>query len=678
MDLAVDLTLDLTVYGYGAAAVAYTALAVALLRGLGREGSNPSAHRALVAAVGVSALWAWGGALFSSGPRPSMLMSLVDVARYGLWYVFLLRLLASGHAPMERRRMLTGLAYGTVAAAAVLLVMVQGLGLRSVSALLLFAWLGLPVLGLVLLEQLFRSVPEDFRWHAKPMCLALLCILVFDIYLHSQVILFGTLDGDSLTVRPLVHVLACLLLLMAARRHANWMGNLKVSHSVALHTATLIVVGTYLVFISAIGYYVRHFGGDSGRAFQIGLLSLALVALAVLLASSSLRAKFRVLIGKNFFSYRYDYRTEWLRFTAMLTATGASREVGGLIVRGLAGLLQSKGGAIWSLGPDRRELIQSSAWNVAASKETESVSSNFARFLLERDWIIDLEEYRASPARYDGVVIPEWLLYSPQYALVVPLIVGNELAGFVALAPAVGSVRLDWEGRDLLKTAARQAAGFLAQTQATDALLEARKFDAFNRMSAFVVHDLKNIVAQLSLMMQNAKRLQDNPEFRQDMLATVEHSLEKMRQLMLQLRDGAVPAGSTLGVELAPILTSIRDAAGKRGRTLEVDIVDPLVTRGHEERVARVIGHVVQNAIDATAEDGKVWARLARSGGRAQVVVGDTGCGMTPEFVRNRLFKPFSTTKEGGMASAPTRASSTSANSAAASTSTPSPVAGRS
>ncbi len=148
------------------------------------------------------------------------------------------------------------------------------------------------------------------------------------------------------------------------------------------------------------------------------------------------------------------------------------------------------------------------------------------------------------------------------------------LIGFVVLASARAPMDVNWEVNDLLKTAGRQAASFLALMQATEALLEVRKFDAFNRMSAFVVHDLKNVVTQLSLMMKNAERLKDNPEFREDMLITVDNALDRMRQLMLQLREGATPPGTAFGVELEAIAHRLASVARERGRTLELDLAD--------------------------------------------------------------------------------------------------------
>jgi putative PEP-CTERM system histidine kinase len=185
--------------------------------------------------------------------------------------------------------------------------------------------------------------------------------------------------------------------------------------------------------------------------------------------------------------------------------------------------------------------------------------------------------------------------------------------------------------------------------QATEALLEARKFDAFNRMSAFVVHDLKNIITQLSLMVKNAERHRDNPEFQKDMLETVEHSVERMRQLMLQLRAGATPVAGTFGVNLAAIIRRIQQAKAAQAPALTVDIQEGIMARGHEERVERVIGHVIQNALDATPADGRIEVSLDVHDGMARVRVCDTGQGMDPEFVRDRLFKPFQTTKDAGM-----------------------------
>jgi putative PEP-CTERM system histidine kinase len=185
--------------------------------------------------------------------------------------------------------------------------------------------------------------------------------------------------------------------------------------------------------------------------------------------------------------------------------------------------------------------------------------------------------------------------------------------------------------------------------QATDALLESRKFDAFNRMSAFVVHDLKNMVAQLSLMMTNAERHKANPEFQQDMLMTVRHTIDRMKQLMMQLREGNTPVDSPNAVDLAEVIERIGYNKKEHEPAPELRVEERVMAMGHEDRIERVIGHIVQNAIDATDRSGRVSVSLSRKGEQALVEVSDTGHGMTSDFVRERLFKPFQTTKQTGM-----------------------------
>jgi putative PEP-CTERM system histidine kinase len=503
--------------------------------------------------------------------------------------------------------------------------------------------------GLVLVEQLFRNLPEDSLWSAKPVCLGLAGTFVFDLYLFSQGVLFGGLDPDALTARPFVHALMVPLLLLATTRHRNWIAKIRVSRKVVFHSATLLLVGLYLLFIAGVGYYVRYFGGDWGGALQLGLVFVGLVLALALALSGALRARLRVFLGKHFFRYRFDYREEWLKFTATLSSQAHPQEAGQNVVRGLADMLESSAGALWLLRPDDDQYRQVARWNLAAMAQTVDKDAELPAFMRSTGWVINLEEFRASPGRYRGLRLPDWLAEYPRAWLLVPLWQGKDLLGFVLLASPRTVVEINWEVTDLLKTAGRQAASFLAQIQATEALLESRKFEAFNRMSAFVVHDLKNIVAQLSLMVKNAKRLRDNPEFQADMLMTVENSLDRMRQLMLQLREGATPPGKAFGVSLGGIAQRIQAVATGRGRTLEVELKAAVLTRGHEERLERIIGHVVQNAFDATDPTGRVWLQLDRVSGQACIVVGDTGQGMSQDFIRDRLFKPFQTTKQAGM-----------------------------
>jgi putative PEP-CTERM system histidine kinase len=619
-----------------------------------RAGVLPVTALAIVflAALAASSLWA-GVALVDelrhwSDRLPTWIVPSLDLLRFALWFSFMLMLL-----PPPRRGGGLGwmrpLAGGIVLAQLALIVMSE----RFASDLLVrpkaFAALALAVLGLVLIEQMLRNSTADARWNAKPVCLGLGAIFVFDLFIGSQAALFERFDGDAISVRSLVHAAAVPLLYVASRRHADWLGKLHVSRAAVFQSATLLLVGAYLLIVAGVGYYVRYTGGHWGRALSVALVFVALVALTLLIASGSMRARLRVYISKNFFSYRYDYREEWLRFTQLLSGSAEPQLTAETVVRALANLVESPSGMLWMQRSAGGDFMQAARWNLPALPGTEARDGPLATFWRERAWIVDIDECRERPDAYPGLVLPDWLTSEPRCWLLVPLLVREALIGFVVLGRPRAIVELNWEVRDLLRTAASQASGYLDQAQATEALLEARKFDAFNRMSAFVVHDLKNIVTQLSLMMKNAKRLRDNPEFQQDMLDTVENSLEKMRQLMLQLREGDKPHGLTSGVDLEQIARRLAAAASSKGRVLELELQPGVSTRGHAERVERVLGHVVQNAFDATPASGHVRLKLDSQGSQARVRVEDNGCGMSEDFIQNRLFKPFQTTKASGM-----------------------------
>ena len=580
---------------------------------------------------------------------------MADAPRFGGWYFFLLILMkpeaTEGERPTPRPGWLGAIAWllCLVGFAAQLLA-VLGIDLVLPSQrVVLFASLAMSVFGLVLIEQLFRTVSPDFRWSIKPLCLGLGGVFLFDLYLYSDALLFNRVDVDAFSIRGFAHALGLPLVALSAIRSHDWKRRLVMSQRAALQSATLVIVGAYLLFMASAGYYVRFFGGEWGRALQLALLFAALLVLAGLALSGSMRARLRVQVGKHFFSYRYDYREEWLRFTQTLSSQGGFTGMGRHVVRGLADMVESPSGALWLKDPSGRFFAQAACWNMPASVVTEDADSPLCKFLLESGWVINLEEYRSLPRRYDGLKLPAWVVEVPNAWLVVPLTTGSELIAFVVLATARTRIDVNWEVNDLLKTAARQAGAFLGQMQASEALLEVRKFDSFNRMSAFVVHDLKNIIAQLSLMLKNAERHRDNPEFQKDMLMTVEHSVERMRQLMMQLREGATPLDGPRGIDLVDVLRRIQSAKAGQGREVALTVDERVVARGHEDRIERVIGHLVQNALDATEHGGRVWIRVARQGTHALVEVGDTGHGMSPEFVRERLFKPFQTTKPTGM-----------------------------
>jgi putative PEP-CTERM system histidine kinase len=463
-------------------------------------------------------------------------------------------------------------------------------------------------------------------------------------------LLFSRIDADVWAARGIAHALLIPLIAIAGTRSPSWTLRMSVSREIVFHSTALAGAGLYLLVIAGAAYYVRFFGGDWGRALQMALLFAGLVFLGALLFSGAVRARLRVFISKHLFPYRYDYRSEWLRFTQALSTVDRSLDLGQSVIKALSDLVESPGGSLW-LADAYGKCRPHSRFNQPPLDVVEALDSPLCDFLARSGWVINLEEYRVQPGRYEGLVLPDWLSRLDEAWLVIPLQTAERLIGFVVLGSPRTPFDIDWEVLDLLKTAQRQAAGYLDRMLAAEALLEARKFDSFNRMSAFVVHDLKNLVAQLSLMLKNAQRHRDNPEFQQDMLDTVANVEARMRGLMTQLQEKR-SIDPPRAVDLQPLLRSVCES--KHGQLPELELAlgnaGPVEVSAHPQRLERIIGHVVQNALDATTQDGKVLLTLAAgTDGRAHVVVEDNGCGMSPEFVRERLSRPFQTTKSSGM-----------------------------
>ncbi len=204
---------------------------------------------------------------------------------------------------------------------------------------------------------------------------------------------------------------------------------------------------------------------------------------------------------------------------------------------------------------------------------------------------------------------------------------------------------INWEDHDLLKTAGQQLANHLALMDTSDELANARQFETYNRLSAFIVHDLKNLVAQLSLVVKNSEKHKNNPEFITDAMETLTHSVEKMNRLVSQLRKGKV----ALSRRKVDLHDALQDVVIQQNNALPVPQIEQpaeaISITTDQDRLTAVLGHLVQNAQDATDKDGWVKLRLYKRENQAIIEIEDSGCGMDKSFIRDRLFKPFDTTK---------------------------------
>ena len=629
------------VASYGVAAAAFLLLAVLLL---GRWRARPHARAFGVAAL-LTAAWAGGAAAYGAIDRLSLLLlDGPEVLRTAAWLVLLLALSTSG---WRLRVWLAGVALVVlVQLGGALLPEAVPVGAQAWPAMVAVVRLVLAVLGMLLVEHVYRGAQQNARWGIKFACLGIGALFAYDFYLYSDALLFRRIHQDIWAARGVVNALSAPLLAVAATRNPVWTPGLLLSRQIMFRSAALLGSALYLLAMAGSAWYLRYVGGAWGAVMQLVCLAGAALLLTVVLFSGTMRARLKIFINKHFYQGRYDYRHEWQRCTHGLADEGGP--LSERAIQALAGLVESPAGVLWLRRDDDR-FQPAASWNMPLPKQETGGDSAICRFLEQRRWVIEMPEWRRHRRRYGDLSLPAWLTETPSLWLVVPLTLERRLLGFICLARPRTALQLNWEVRDVLKIAGSQAASYLAHRESADNLAVARQFESFNRMSTFIVHDLKNLVSQLSLLLVNAERHKANPDFQQDMLETLSHSLDKMKQLLLKLRRDETPDVAA-PLALDQLLARAVDgcAALRPKPTLELRGAG-LTVLANWQRLERVIGHLIQNAVEATPRDGKVAVKLLRAGDTAVIELSDTGHGMTEEFIRDRLFKPFESTKAAGM-----------------------------
>ena len=632
--------MNLAIVGYALAAVAFAALGIyCIFRPGGR------AVRILLIVAGlISAAWAGINALWVQGvPFTVQQIYLAEIIRDAAWLILL-----AGMIPREGAFSVGGLArLAAYAGTLVALAATPFLGSGPATGFTLIPLgLGSAVFGLVMVEQIFRNADSRQRWVLKFLLLGIGAILAYDLFLYSHALLFRAIHADLWAIRGFANALVVPMLLVAVRRSRRYEPDLSVSRHVTFYTAALMGVGAYLLAMAAAGYGIRLLGGTWGGALQALFLFGAVVLLAIILLSSRVRSEVRVFISKHFYPSRYDYREEWMRLTKTL---GDSSEVLPIrAIRAVAQIVEAESGALWvdETGPDRAASFRKVAhWKREVGPDVLTSHDGLVQFAERTHWSIHGNGCRETPDAYPGLELPAWLAGIEDDWVAVPLLEADHLYGLVLLEHPRTGLRLDYEEIDLLRIAGRQTATALAQDDANRKLADSRQFEAYNRLTAFLMHDLKNLIAQQSLVVRNAARFKHDPAFIDDAIETIGGSVRRMQRL-LELLSQKSDQGYEERVAIAPMVERVIKTHEDRVPAPVAGIIeDGLRVTADPERLAMVLGHVIRNAQDATRPDGEVCVEARRSGRQAVILVRDTGAGMDPEFLRERLFRPFDSTK---------------------------------
>lgn len=514
----------------------------------------------------------------------------------------------------------------------------------------MFEYLGLVLAftGLVLTEQVLRNSPAPMREPVRLCAIGVGGQFAFDLFLFSQAELLGSLDAGAWILRGVFTAALLLPFTLGALRMPTTEARLFVSRHVIFYTSAFIAVGLYLCIMALGGYWVRQHGGSWGNALQVVFLCGAAGILVLLLLSESPLRRLRVFIATHFYRNKYDYRLEWMRFVQTLSTPGEP-DVHRTAVRAVAQIFASPGGLLMLLEDESRQFRPCAAWpeSFDGALDGGAIGEHHAlpAFLRERQWVVDLRELRERPEIYGQLEMPAWLASDPSWRVITPLLVGTQLIGFMILRSPPEPFSMNFEDRDLLKIVGRNVAVQIAQHSADEKLAQSRQFDAYNRFAAFVMHDLKNSVAQLRLVVTNAARHRHNPVFVEDAIGTIQNTSERMTRLIEQLQSRDVQ-GTARDVDLVTIArAAVARSAARQPAVVMGEDRRELKLRADPERLGAVLDHAIRNAQEATPAAAAVQVRIDVSGDEALLHIVDEGAGMDAEFVRDRLFRPFDSTK---------------------------------
>ncbi|WP_379921585.1 XrtA/PEP-CTERM system histidine kinase PrsK [Erythrobacter sp. R86502] len=503
--------------------------------------------------------------------------------------------------------------------------------------------------ALMLLHNLYAGAATVLRPVLRWTGIALAGTFAYDLNLQTLAYLNGAPAGALGELRGLFAGIMAMLFALGT----NAVGprvQFNPSRAVTFRTLSLLLIGGYLVAMALVTKSLALIGGEAARASQALFVVFAVIGAAVVLPSQRMRGWMRVTATKHLFQHRYDYRQEWLRFTRTIGRSGTGNaSLEERAVKALADITESPAGLLL-MPNDEAQLELNARWNWPTIA-IPAVAGEYALsgILEQHNLVLALDEARGGIDHHgEAALVPDWLMEADDAWALVPLIHFDRLVGVIVLARPRNPRQLDWEDFDLLRVAGQQLASYLSEQAGQQALMDASRFDEFNRRMAFVMHDIKNLVSQLSLLAANAEKHADNPAFRADMLVTLRNSADKLSALLARLgRYGSGQVNALAPIELVDLARSIADRF-KGGHAVALTREDPVRIMGNREALEQALIHLVQNAIDASEPGMTVFLDVAVDGLYGAIDVVDAGKGMSPSFVRSGLFKPFVSSKAGG------------------------------
>lgn len=499
------------------------------------------------------------------------------------------------------------------------------------------------VISLINLEATFSNASLSSRWKIKFDFLGAGSLLAVLIFYYSQGLLYRTINMNLMPLRSLVIMLAIGMMLYSLVARGNGV-RIAVSRNMAYKSVVLFAVGLYLVALGILGEGLRYFGEGNQKTLALGGAFVVGICLVVLLLSETAKRRLKVFLHKNFYQSKYDYRTQWLQFTDRLATAREGGDLMAAILSGYCEIFAMGCGGLFVRDSDSDVFLWAAGHELPPTAVAFSQGDAVLAPIIERSWVVNLRE-DAPHLR------PEQEAYFSANGLqfLVPLFGPKELEAVLVLGrPVNKNEQYLYEDYDLMKTLARQAASALLNYHLSEQLARSRELEVMGRVSAFIIHDLKNLVYTLSLTVDNGREHISDPEFQDDLLDTLANTVNRMKVLISRLKN--LPEKRSLDMEQVNLYRLAVDTAAMVPGSGAVSVAGA-DTPAHVDReeIQKVVMNLLVNALEATDGKGPVEVEVGAGSGAPFIRVRDGGCGIPEEFLRTHLFSPFKSTKKKGL-----------------------------
>jgi putative PEP-CTERM system histidine kinase len=511
------------------------------------------------------------------------------------------------------------------------------------------------ILVLMNLERTFRGTTGHMRWQVKFMLLGVAGLTGARIYTDSLAILYRVINTDLAVINAGALLVACGLMARSAVRSERMELDIYLSQNLLYNSVTVMLVGAYFVGVGLLAWLAKAWGGPWILPLTAFILMAAIMGLGALLMSDQLRIRRKRMISDIFRRPHYDYRKVWSEFTEKTSSVAGIRDLSGAVVRMVAETLEALSVSLWVVDEQRNALVLSGSTEFSQQRAKDlalSHEAGTAMFLAmyDRDKPVDIENNADERLRELTEAHGE-ALKEARVRYVVPVYGAGKLIALLTVAQRVSEDPLSSEDFELLKIIADQAGAGILSLRLSERVSEMKEMEALQVMSAFFMHDLKNLGARLSLVSQNLPVHYGNPEFRSDAIRTISQSVDKVntlcsRLLMLSQKMEIRPVAADVNDLIRRSLAAL-DGHFKAAVQQDLQAMPPVPI--DDEQIRKVLENLLLNANDAVNEGGYVRVATDFRDGWAEISVSDDGCGMTQEFIDKRLFRPFQTTKMKGM-----------------------------